>query len=175
MDVLDGAAIGISEATGDFATADSIQFLLRFGELLEEWTHKRSVDDLARRMSLNIDKVWLLTNDGEVQTDSSGIECGDRVVVRMGNMIPFDGEVIMGEAMVNQASMTGESEAVRKETGMSVFAGTVVEEGDLTIRVTQTEGCGRFDKIVKSLNHRLRVRRKDLPISWFHIHFWQPD
>ncbi len=158
VEMLDAAAITAAVLTGDYNTASNVMFLLKIGDTLEEWTHKRSVDDLARRMSLNIDKVWLLTNDGEVQTDSSSIECGDRVVVRMGNMIPFDGEVIMGEAMVNQASMTGESEAVRKETGMSVFAGTVVEEGDLTIRVTQTEGCGRFDKIVKMIEESEKLK-----------------
>ena len=158
VEMLDAMAITAAVLTGDYNTASNVMFLLKIGDTLEEWTHKRSVDDLARRMSLNIDKVWLLTDDGEVQTDSSRIECGDRVVVRMGNMIPFDGEVIAGEAMVNQASMTGESAAVRKETGMSVFAGTVVEEGDLTIRVTQTEGCGRFDKIVKMIEESEKLK-----------------
>ncbi|MCR5651043.1 MAG: heavy metal translocating P-type ATPase [Lachnospiraceae bacterium] len=158
VEVLDALAITSAMLTGDHNTASNVMFLLKIGDTLEEWTHKRSVDDLARRMSLNIDKVWLLTENGEVQTDSSDIACGDRVVVRMGNMIPFDGEVYSGEAMVNQASMTGESTAVRKGAGMSVFAGTVVEEGDLTIRVTQTEGCGRFDKIVKMIEESEKLK-----------------
>ncbi len=158
VEVLDALAITSAILTGDYNTASNVMFLLKIGDTLEEWTHKRSVDDLARRMSLNIDKVWLLTDSGEVQTDSSDIVCGDRVIVRMGNMIPFDGEVDSGEAMVNQAAMTGESVAVHKGTGMSVFAGTVVEEGDLTIRVTQTEGCGRFDKIVRMIEESEKLK-----------------
>ena len=158
VELLDATAITSAILTGDYNTASSVMFLLTIGDTLEEWTHKRSVDDLARRMSLNIDRVWLLTEDGEVQTDASRIESGDRVVVRMGNMIPFDGEVDEGEAMVNQASMTGESVAVHKGTGMSVFAGTVVEEGELTIRVTQTEGCGRFDKIVRMIEESEKMK-----------------
>ena len=151
VEMLDAVAIISAIMTGDHNTASNVMFLLKIGDTLEEWTHKRSVDDLARRMSLNIDKVWLHTENGEEQTDSSSVVCGDRVVVRMGNMIPFDGEVDAGEAMVNQASMTGEGTSVHKRCGMSVFAGTVVEEGELIIRVTQTEGCGRFDKIVKMI------------------------
>lgn len=151
VEMLDAVAITAAILTGDHKTASSVMFLLKIGDTLEEWTHKRSVDDLARRMSLNIDKVWLKTDSGEVLTDASDINCGDIVVVRMGNMIPFDAEVVSGEAMVNQSSMTGESVAVHKDPGMSVFAGTVIEEGELTIRVTQTEGCGRFDKIVKMI------------------------
>ncbi len=158
VELLDAVAITAAILTGDYKTASSVMFLLGIGDTLEEWTHKRSVDDLARRMSLNIDKVWLLTDSGEVQTDSSDVECGDKVVVRMGNMIPFDGEVDAGEAMVNQASMTGESVAVHKGVGMSVFAGTVVEEGELTIRVTQTEGCGRFDKIVRMIEESEKLK-----------------
>ncbi len=158
VEVLDALAITSAILTGDYNTASNVMFLLKIGDTLEEWTHKRSVDDLARRMSLNIGKVWLLTDDGEVQTDSSAVECGDRVVVRMGNMIPFDGEVTDGEAMVNQASMTGESTAVRKGIGMSVFAGTVVQEGDLTIKVTRTEGTGRFDKIVRMIEESEKLK-----------------
>ncbi|HAZ90881.1 MAG TPA: heavy metal translocating P-type ATPase [Eubacterium sp.] len=158
VELLDSFAITAAVATKDYNTASSVMFLLKVGDTLEEWTHKRSVDDLARRMSLNIDKVWLLTDDGEVQVDSSDIKCGDKVVVRMGNMIPFDGEVYSGEAMVNQASMTGESVAVRKCTGMSVFAGTVVEDGELVITVTQVEGCGRFDKIVKMIEESEKLK-----------------
>ncbi len=158
VEVLDAAAILAAVLTGDYNTASGVMFLLQIGDTLEEWTHKRSVDDLARRMSLNVGQVWLVTETGEVQTESSKVKLGDRVVVRMGNMIPFDGEVSEGEAMVNQASMTGESVAVRKGAGMSVFAGTVLEEGELTIRVTQTEGCGRFDKIVKMIEESEKLK-----------------
>ena len=158
VEMLDAVAITAAILTGDHKTASSVMFLLKIGDMLEEWTHKRSVDDLARRMSLNIDKVWLKTDSGEVLTDASDINCGDIVVVRMGNMIPFDAEVVSGEAMVNQSSMTGESVAVHKDPGMSVFAGTVIEEGELTIRVTQTEGCGRFDKIVKMIEESEKLK-----------------
>ncbi|MCR4945849.1 MAG: heavy metal translocating P-type ATPase [Lachnospiraceae bacterium] len=158
VEVLDALAITSAVLTGDYDTASNVMFLLKIGDTLEEWTHKRSVDNLARRMSLNIDKVWLMTEDGEVLTDSSSVACGDRVIVRMGNVIPFDGEVDSGEAMVNQASMTGESEPVNKSTGMSVFAGTVIEEGELTIRVTQTGGCGRFDRIVKMIEESEKLK-----------------
>ena len=158
VELLDAIAITAAVLSGDFNTASSIMFLLKIGDILEDWTHKRSVDDLARQMSLNIDQVWLLTDDGEELRNSSDIVCGDKVVVRVGNMIPFDGEVVSGEAMVNQASMTGESAAVCKNAGMSVFAGTVVEEGELTIIVTQTEGCGRFDKIVKMIEESEKLK-----------------
>ncbi len=158
VEMLDAVAITAAILTGDHKTASSVMFLLKIGDMLEEWTHKRSVDDLARRMSLNIDKVWLKTDSGEVLTDASDINCGDIVVVRMGNMIPFDAEVVSGEAMVNQSSMTGESVAVHKDPGMSVFAGTVIEEGELTIKVTQTEGCGRFDKIVKMIEESEKLK-----------------
>ena len=158
VELLDAVAISAAVLTKDYKTASSVMFMLKIGDTLEEWTHKRSVDDLARRMSLNIDKVWLVTDSGEVLTDSSDVVCGDKVVVRMGNMIPFDGEVVSGEAMVNQASMTGESAAVRKCENMSVFAGTVVEEGEITIKVTQTEGCGRFDKIVRMIEESEKLK-----------------
>lgn len=158
VEVLDAVAISAAVLTKDYKTASSVMFMLKIGDILEDWTHKRSVDDLARRMSLNIDKVWLVTDSGEVLTDSSDVVCGDKVIVRMGNMIPFDGEVVSGEAMVNQASMTGESAAVRKCENMSVFAGTVVEEGEITIRVTQTEGCGRFDKIVRMIEESEKLK-----------------
>jgi heavy metal translocating P-type ATPase len=158
VELLDAAAITAAVCTKDYNTASSVMFLLKIGDILEKWTHKRSVDDLARRMSLNIDKVWVVTDDGEILKESSAVECGDSVVVRMGNMIPFDGEVAGGEAMVNQASMTGESAAVRKCAGSSVFAGTVVEEGELTVRVTQTGGCGRFDKIVKMIEETEKLK-----------------
>ena len=158
VELLDAIAITAAILIGDYKTASSVMFLLNIGDTLEEWTHKRSVDDLARRMSLNVDKVWLVTDTGEVQIEASKVACGDRVVVRMGNMIPFDGEVSEGEAYVNQASMTGESNAVRKTVGMSVFAGTVLEEGELTLRVTQTEGSGRFDKIVKMIEESEKMK-----------------
>ncbi len=158
VELLDAAAITAAVLTRDYKTASSVMFLLKLGDMMEEWTHKRSVDDLARRMSLNIDTVWLVTDSGEVQTDSSKVVCGDRVIVRVGNMIPFDGEVSDGEAMVNQASMTGESTPVHKRAGTSVFAGTVIEEGELIIRVTQTGGCGRFDKIVKMIEESEKLK-----------------
>ena len=158
VEVLDAVATTASVLTGDYRTASGVMFLLGIGDILEEWTHKRTVDDLARMLSLNIENVWLVTEEGEVQTDSSAVRCGDKVVVRMGNLIPFDGEVVTGEAMVNQASMTGESSPVRKTCGMSVFAGTVVEEGEVTIEVTQIEGCGRFDKIVKLIEESEKLK-----------------
>ncbi len=158
VELLDAVAITAAILTGDHNTASSVMFLLNIGDTLEEWTHKRSVDDLARRMSLNVDKVWKVTDEGEILTDSSDISCGDKVVVRMGNMIPFDAEVVSGEAMVNQASMTGESAAVRKCAGMSVFGGTVVEDGEIVIKVTQVEGCGRFDKIVKMIEESEKLK-----------------
>lgn len=133
--VLDATAITVSLITKDFSTASSIMFLLGIGELLEEWTHKKSVDDLARSMSLNVSKVWLRTPENqEILVESSKIEKGDKVVVHMGNVIPFDGEVLDGDAMVNQASLTGESVPVQRTVGNTVFAGTVVEEGEITIR-----------------------------------------
>ena len=158
VELLDAMAVTAAVLTKDYNTASSVMFLLGVGDILEEWTHKRSVDDLARRMSLNIDKVWLSTDGGDVQVDSSQVRCGDKVVVRMGNMIPFDGEVVAGDAMVNQSSMTGESVAVRRERGMSVFAGTVIEEGELTICVTQTEGNGRFDRIVRMIEESEKMK-----------------
>ena len=158
VELLDAAAITAAMLTGDRKTASDVMLLLKIGDTLEEWTHKRSVDDLARRMSLNIKKVWLAGEEGAVLTDAGRIVCGDLVIVHMGNMIPFDGEVTAGEAMVNQASMTGESAAVRKAEGSAVFAGTVVEEGELTIKVTQTGGSGRFDKIVKMIEESEKLK-----------------
>ena len=132
----------------DMNTASSIMFLLGVGELLEEWTHKKSVDDLARTMSLNISKVWLVREEQQVLVSVDEIVAGDRVVVHMGNVIPFDGLVVSGEAMVNQAALTGESAAVRKSQDSYVYAGTVVEEGEVTVLVKQVGGTGRYDKIV---------------------------
>lgn len=157
--VLDATAITVSLITKDFSTASSIMFLLGIGELLEEWTHKKSVDDLARSMSLNVSKVWLRTPENqEVLVESSKIEKGDKVVVHMGNVIPFDGEVLDGDAMVNQASLTGESVPVQRTVGNTVFAGTVVEEGEITIRVKEVEGNNRFDQIVTMIEESEKLK-----------------
>lgn len=157
--VLDATAITVSLVTKDFSTASSIMFLLGIGELLEEWTHKKSVDDLARSMSLNVSKVWLRTPENqEILVESSKIEKGDKVVVHMGNVIPFDGEVLDGDAMVNQASMTGESVPVQRTVGNTVFAGTVVEEGEITIRVKEVEGNNRFDQIVTMIEESEKLK-----------------
>lgn len=157
--VLDATAITVSLVTKDFSTASSIMFLLGIGELLEEWTHKKSVDDLARSMSLNVSKVWLRTPENqEILVESSKIEKGDKVVVHMGNVIPFDGEVLEGDAMVNQASLTGESVPVQRTVGNTVFAGTVVEEGEITIRVKEVEGNNRFDQIVTMIEESEKLK-----------------
>ena len=157
--VLDATAITVSLVTKDVSTASSIMFLLGIGELLEEWTHKKSVDDLARSMSLNVSKVWLRTPENqEILVESSKIEKGDKVVVHMGNVIPFDGEVLDGDAMVNQASLTGESVPVQRTVGNTVFAGTVVEEGEITIRVKEVEGNNRFDQIVTMIEESEKLK-----------------
>lgn len=157
--VLDATAITVLLVTKDFSTASSIMFLLGIGELLEEWTHKKSVDDLARSMSLNVSKVWLKTPENqEILVESSKIEKGDKVVVHMGNVIPFDGEVLDGDAMVNQASLTGESVPVQRTVGNTVFAGTVVEEGEITIRVKEVEGNNRFDQIVTMIEESEKLK-----------------
>lgn len=157
--VLDATAITVSLITKDFSTASSIMFLLGIGELLEEWTHKKSVDDLARSMSLNVSKVWLRTPENqEILVESSKIEKGDKVVVHMGNVIPFDGEVVDGDAMVNQASLTGESVPVQRTVGNTVFAGTVVEEGEIAIRVKEVEGNNRFDQIVTMIEESEKLK-----------------
>ena len=157
--VLDATAIGVSVLRGDIATAGSIMFLLRIGEILEEWTHKKSVGDLARSMSLQTKKVWLVTDDNaELLVPASQIQRQDRVKVHMGNVIPFDGEVVDGEAMINQSSLTGESLAVRKSVGTSVYAGTVLEEGELTIRVRQLAGSSRYEKIVTMIEESEKLK-----------------
>lgn len=156
--VLDATAIGVSVIRSDFETAGSVMFLLGIGELLEEWTHKKSVDDLARTMSLNVGKVWLVKNDNEVLVPSSEIEVGDKVVVRMGKIIPFDGQVTAGEAMINQASLTGESAPVRKCENSYVYAGTVVEEGEITIKVKETGGSSKFEKIVTMIEESEKLK-----------------
>lgn len=156
--VLDATSIGVSIFRQDFGTAGSIMFLLGIGEILEEWTHKKSVDDLARSMSLHISKVWLVTEDQEVLVSTSDIKAGDLVRVHMGNVIPFDGTIVSGEGMVNQASMTGESVPVAKTTDASVFAGTVLEEGELTIRVKQSNGNSKFDQIVSMIEESEKLK-----------------
>lgn len=156
--VLDAAAIGVSVIRGDFDTAGSVMFLLGVGELLEEWTHKKSVGDLARSMSLNVKKVWLKKDDQEILVNASDIQPGDTVVVHMGNVIPFDGEVSGGEGMVNQASLTGESLPVRREKGKTVYAGTVLEEGELEILVKAVSGSTRFEKIVTMIEDSEKLK-----------------
>ena len=156
--VLDATAIGVSVLRGDFNTAGSVMFLLGIGELLEEWTHKKSVGDLARSMSLNIKKVWLKREEQEVLVPASDILPGDRVIVHMGNVIPFDGEVSGGEGMINQASLTGESLPVRRTKGQSVYAGTVLEEGELEITVRAVSGSTRFEKIVTMIEDSEKLK-----------------
>ena len=156
--VLDATAIGVSILRGDFSTASSVMFLLGFGEILEDWTHKKSVDDLARSMSLNVSKVWLITEDSEVQVGTDEIKPGDRVRIHMGTVIPFDGIVTEGEAMVNEASLTGESMPVAKHESSYVYAGTVMEEGELTIRVKETSGSTKFEKIVTMIEETEKLK-----------------
>lgn len=156
--VLDATAIGVSMLRGDFSTASSVMFLLGFGEILEDWTHKKSVDDLARSMSLNVSKVWMITEDSEVQVGTDEIKPGDRVRIHMGTVIPFDGIVTEGEAMVNEASLTGESMPVAKHESSYVYAGTVMEEGELTIRVKETSGSTKFEKIVTMIEETEKLK-----------------
>ena len=156
--VLDATAIGVSILRGDFSTASSVMFLLGFGEILEDWTHKKSVDDLARSMSLNVSKVWLVTDDTEVQVGTDTVKPGDRVRIHMGTVIPFDGIVTDGEATVNEASLTGESMPVAKHTESYVYAGTVLEEGELTIRVKETSGSTKFEKIVTMIEETEKLK-----------------
>ena len=156
--VLDATAIGVSMLRGDYGTASSVMFLLGVGELLEEWTHKKSVGDLARSMSLNVGKVWLKKDGQEILVPSEKIVSGDEVVVHMGNLVPFDGEVSDGEGMVNQASLTGESVPVRRMLGSVVYAGTVLEEGELTILVKQTGGSSRYEKITAMIEESEKLK-----------------
>lgn len=156
--VLDATAIGVSLLRSDFNTAGSIMFMLGIGELLEEWTHKKSVDDLARTMSLNVSKVWMVSDGQEVLVPTTQIEAGDEIVVHMGNVIPFDGVVTKGEAMVNQASLTGESVPIRKTLESTAYAGTVVEEGELTILVKEVGGSSRFEKIVTMIEESEKLK-----------------
>lgn len=156
--VLDGTAIGVSVFRGDYSTASSVMFLLGIGEILEEWTHKKSVEDLARSMSLNISKVWLIREGKEEFTELTAVNSGDRVVVHMGNVIPFDGDVVAGEAMVNQSSLTGESNPVRKIEGGYAYAGTVVEEGEITICVKEVNGSSKYEKIMTMIEESEKLK-----------------
>ncbi|MFR2114671.1 MAG: heavy metal translocating P-type ATPase [[Ruminococcus] lactaris] len=156
--VLDATAISVSVFRKDFATAGSVMFLLGIGEIIEEWTHKKSVGDLARSMSLNVKKVWLKREDQEILVKSSEVQPGDEIIVHIGNVIPFDGEVSDGEGMVNQASLTGEAMPVRRVSGQSVYAGTVLEEGELQIRVKAVTGSTRYEKIVSMIEDSEKLK-----------------
>ncbi|WP_028514689.1 heavy metal translocating P-type ATPase [Ruminococcus flavefaciens] len=159
VSVLDATAIGVSLLRGDFKTAGSVMFLLNVGDILDEWTHRKSIDDLARTMSLGVEQVWIKTSDGqEVLMPVNEVRRGDMVVVRTGSMIPLDGKVVSGNAMVNQASMTGESVPVHKSEGAYVYAGTVVEDGECTIAVENTAGGGRYDRIVKMIEESEKMK-----------------
>lgn len=157
VSVLDATAVTVSLVRGDFSTASSVMFMLGLGELLEDWTHKKSVSDLAGAMSLNVDKVWL-KNGEETLVSVSDVKEGDRIIVRTGNMVPLDGKVVEGEAAVNQASMTGEALPVRKVCGSYAYAGTVVEEGECVIEVEKVSGGGRYDRIVKMIEESEKLK-----------------
>ena len=158
VEVLDALSITASLLRGDYSTAGSVMFLLTVGSLLEEWTRKKSLDDLARSMALNVDKVWVRTPQGEVLAPLTRVHAGDEVVVRSGNMIPLDGRVLEGEAMVNQAALTGESMPVRKTTGATVYAGTVVEEGECVLVAKAEGGANRYDKIVAMIEESEKLK-----------------
>ena len=156
--VLDATAVTVSMVRGDFNTAGSVMFMLRLGEILEEWTHKKSVADLAGAMSLQVESVWMESDGAEVLVPVGQVQVGDRIIVRTGSLIPLDGKVISGEAMVNQASMTGESQPVPKKAGSFVYAGTVAEEGECVIRVEKAQGSGRYDRIVKMIEDSEKLK-----------------
>ena len=158
VDVLDAAAIGVSLIRQDMNTAGSTMFLLSIGETLEEWTRKRSVGNLARSMSLNVEKVWLRAEDGDVLVPATEVKVGDRVLVQMGNVIPFDGVISSGDAMVNQSSMTGEPLPIHKKKDGYVYAGTVVEEGELVLQVKTVGGASRFEKIVAMIEESEKMK-----------------
>ncbi len=159
VSVLDATAIGVSLLRGDFKTAGSVMFLLNVGDILDEWTHRKSIDDLARTMSLGVEQVWTKTADGqEALMSVNEVRKGDMIVVRTGSMIPLDGKVVSGDAMVNQASMTGESVPVHKSEGAYVYAGTVVEDGECTVSVENTAGRGRYDRIVKMIEESEKLK-----------------
>ncbi len=148
VEQLDAISVGVSVLRGDYATAGTVMFLLQLGDLIEEWTRKKAVSDLARSMSLHVDKVWIREGSTEMEVPISGVKAGDTIVVRSGSVIPLDGKILEGEVLINQASMTGESMPVRGRGGDPVYAGTVLEEGECTIEVTSGAGSGRYDKIV---------------------------
>ena len=158
VEVLDAMSIGVSVLRGDFSTAGSVMFLLNLGSLLEEWTRKKSLDDLARSMALNVDKVWVRSQGTEVLLPLTKVQPGDEIVVRSGNMVPLDGTVIEGEAMVNQAALTGESMPVRKAKGATVYAGTVVEEGECVFLAKAAGGANRYDKIVAMIEESEKLK-----------------
>lgn len=159
VEVLDGVAIGASLLTGDYSTAGSVRFLLRLGDTLDAWTHKKSVDDLAKNMSLNVDQVWQLLEDGqEVLVPLAQIRTGDKIIVHTGHVLPLDGILDHGDVMVNQASLTGESVPVAKHAGASVYAGSVVEEGNCVVCVTHTAGENRYDRIVRMIEESERLK-----------------
>ena len=158
VEVLDALSIGVSVLRGDFNTAGSVMFLLNLGSLLEEWTRKKSLDDLARSMALNVDKVWVRSQGTEVLLPLTKVQPGDEIVVRSGNMVPLDGTVIEGEAMVNQAALTGESMPVRKAKGATVYAGTVVEEGECVFLAKAAGGANRYDKIVAMIEESEKLK-----------------
>ena len=158
VETLDGIAIAASLARRDFATASSIMFLLESGEILEEWTRKKSIGDLARSMSLQVDKVWLSTDEGEIQVSVNAVRKGDHIVLRNSDIIPLDGKVISGEMTVNQSTMTGESEPVVKKADGYVYAGTVVEEGECIVEVTRESGNGKYDKIVQMIEESEKLK-----------------
>ena len=156
--VLDGTAVAVSVIRGDYDTAGSVMFMLRLGEILEEWTHKKSVADLASAMSLHVDNVWMQVDGTEVLTKITDVRPGDRIVVRTGSLIPLDGTVAEGEAMVNQASLTGESMPVAKRPGSPVYAGTVAEEGECVVRVEKVSGSGRYDRVVRMIEESEKLK-----------------
>ena len=158
VEVLDALSIGVSLLRGDFNTAGSVMFLLNVGALLEEWTRKKSLDDLARSMSLNVDRVWVRSQGTEVLMPITKVKAGDEIIVRSGNMVPLDGTVIEGEAMVNQAALTGESMPVRKIAGATVYAGTVVEEGECVFAANAVDGASRYDKIVSMIEESEKLK-----------------
>lgn len=158
VETLDGIAIAASLARRDFATASSIMFLLESGEILEEWTRKKSIGDLARSMSLQVDNVWLSTDEGEIQVSVNAVRKGDHIVLRNSDIIPLDGKVISGEMTVNQSTMTGESEPVVKKADGYVYAGTVVEEGECIVEVTRESGNGKYDKIVQMIEESEKLK-----------------
>lgn len=158
VSVLDATAVTVSLIRRDFNTASSVMFMLHIGEILEEWTHKKSVADLAGAMSLNVDKVWLKVGEQEVLSPIGKVAEGDLIIVRTGNMIPLDGKVVSGEASVNQSSITGESLPLRKGEGSYVYAGTVVEEGECIVSVDKVSGSGQYDRVVRMIEESEKLK-----------------